>query len=102
MKKVEEFTNLGSVMINIGKLTQDHEERRAAATRAFGTLKCRLGGRGEVSLKMKKKIFNVVVLPVLLCIANAWALTRAEERTLDAFDVGMLRSIAGVRWDDFV
>ena len=48
------------------------------------------------------KIFNVVVLSVLLYGATSWALTRTEERRLDAFEMGMLRSIAGVRWDDFV
>ena len=42
MKTVEEFTYLGSVMASNGKFTQDIERRRAAATRAFGMLRCRL------------------------------------------------------------
>ena len=40
--------------------------------------------------------------PVLLYGATAWALTKTEERRLDAFEMGMLRSILGVRWDDFM
>ena len=102
MKQVEEFVYLGSVFTSDGKFLQDIERRRAGATRAFGTLKRRLWGRRDVSLKVKMKIFNVVVLPVLLYGATAWALTRTEERRLDAFEMRMLRSIMGVRWDDFI
>ena len=102
MKQVEEFVYLGSVFTSDGKFLQDIERRRAGATRAFGTLKRRLWGRRDVSLKVKMKIFNAVVLPVLLYGATAWALTRTEERRLDAFEMRMLRSIMGVRWDDFI
>ena len=35
-------------------------------------------------------------------IGFACALTRTEDRRLDSFEMSMLRSIAGVRWDDFV
>ena len=65
-------------------------------------LRCRLWGRREVSLKFKMKVFNDVVLPVLLYGATAWALTRTEERRQDALEMGILRSYPGVRTDDFV
>ena len=102
MKKVEEFTYLGSVVTSDGKCIQDIERRRAGATRAFGTLRQRLWNRREISRKVKMKVFNAIVIPVLLYGATAWAPTRTEERRLDAFEMGMLRSILGVRWDDFV
>ena len=102
MKQVEEFIYLGSVFTSDGKVMQDIERRRAGATRAFGTLRRRLWGRREVSLKVKMKVFNAIVLPVLLYGATAWALTRTEEKRLDAFEMRMLRSIAGVRWEDMV
>ena len=63
---MEEFANLGNVFTSDGKFTQDVERRRAGATRAFGTLKRRLWGRRDVSLKAKMKIFDAVLLPVLL------------------------------------
>ena len=66
MKQVEEFAYLGSVFTSDGKFTQDVERRRAGAIGALGTLKRRLWGRRNVSLKVKMKIFNAVVLPVLL------------------------------------
>ena len=48
------------------------------------------------------RIFNATVLPVLLYGATAWAMTRTEENRLNALEMGMLRSIVGIRWDDFV
>ena len=102
MKRVEEFTYLGSIITSDGKSIQDIERRRAGATRAFGTLRKRMWGRREISLKVKMKVFNALVIPVLLYGATAWALTKTEERRLDAFEMGMLRSILGVRWDDFI
>ena len=46
---------------------------------------------------MKIRVFSAVFLPVHLYGATALALTRTEERTLDAFEIGMLKTIAGVR-----
>ena len=102
MKQVEEFAYLRSVITSDGKFAQDIERRWAGATKAFGMLRRRLWGRIETSLKMKMKIFNAVVLPVLMQGAISLALTRTEERRLDAFEVGMLRCKVEVRWDDFV
>ena len=102
MKQVEEFIYLGSVFASDGRIIQDIERRREGATRSFGTLRRRLWGRREVSLKVKMKVFNATVLPVLLYGATARALTQTEERRLDAFEMRMLRNIAGVRWEDMV
>ena len=102
LKQVEEFIYLGSVFASDGRIIQDIERRRAGATRTFGTLRRRLWGRREVSLKVKMKVFNATVLPVLLYGATTWPLTQTEERRLDAFEMRMLRNIAGVRWEDMV
>ena len=97
MEQVEEFVYLGSVFTSDGKLTHDVERRWAGATTAFGSLKRRLWGRRDVSLKVKMKIFSAVVLPVLLYGASKWALTHTDERKLDAFEMRMLRNIMGLR-----
>ena len=102
MKVVDELTYLGSLMTSNGKFTQDIERRRAGATRELRMLRSRFWGRREKSFEVKMKVFNAVGLPVLLYDPVAWALTKSEERSLDEFEMGMLRSIAGVRWNDFV
>ena len=55
-----------------------------------------------MSLKVKMKIFNAIVLSVLMYGATSWALTRTEERRLDTFEMYMLKNIVRVRWDNFV
>ena len=54
-----------------GKLMQNIKRRRAGATRAFRMVKRRFWGRREVSLKVKIKIFNVVVLSDLMYRATS-------------------------------
>ena len=60
-------------------------------------LRQKIWGRREISLKIKIKIFNAFVLPVLLYDATVWTLTVAEERRLDAFEMCIMKSIAGIR-----
>ena len=76
MKQIEEFFYLDSVFTSDGKSIQDKERKRAGAEKAFGILKLRLWGRGDVSLNVKMKKFNVIVLSVLLYGATALALTK--------------------------
>ena len=47
--------------------------------------------------EIQMKMFNAVVLPVLLYGGTKWTLTRTEEKRLDAFDMGLLRTAAGMR-----
>ena len=49
-----------------------------------------LWGRREINLKVKTKIFKAVILPVLICVAISWVLTRMEESRLDVVEMGML------------
>ena len=56
-----------------------------------------MGPKRNYSLKVKLKIFNAIVLLILLYGATAWALTKTEEIGLDAVGMGMLWSIVGVR-----
>ena len=97
VKTVENFAYLGSMLASNGKLTQDIEKRRTTATRAFGMLRRRIWGRKEVRLKVKMKTINAIVLTVLLYGTTAWSLTRTEDKRLESFEIGMLRSIAGIK-----
>ena len=97
VKQLEELTYLGSVITSDGKYMLDIEKRRASATRVFGTLRQRIWGKREKCMYVKLKFFNAFVIPVQLYDATVWAPTRAEEKRLDAFEVGNLCSILGVR-----
>jgi len=102
LKQTEEYIYLGSAITSDGRHVRDMERRRAGAARAFGTMKRRLWGRREVSLKVKMKIYNAVVVPVLTYAASTWAMTRTEERKMDALEMKMIRTIMGIRWSNRV
>ena len=102
LKQTEEYIYLGSAITSDGRHVRDMERRRALAANAFGKMKQRLWGRREVSQKVKMKVFNAMVLPVLSYAASTWAMTRTEERKLDALEMRMIRTIMGIRWTDRV
>ena len=56
-------------------------------------------GRRAISSKVKMKIFNDVVLCVLLYGATEWAITRTEAKRLAASNMGKLRTIADLSLD---
>ena len=63
-------------------------------TRAFGTPRRRLWKRRDACLNVKMKVFDAIVLLVLLYSATAWATTPTESRSLNGFEMRMLRIIA--------
>ena len=92
---------MGSVVTADGRTTQNME-RRAGAKTDLESLRQQLWSRREINLNVKRKMFNAIVLPVLLYGATAWTVMLTEENWLNALEMGMLRSIVAIRWDDFV
>ena len=80
MKHVEEFNYLGSETSSDGKFMKDIEKRREAAARAFGMLRPRMWSRTEIILKVKMKVFNAIVLAVLMYGATTWVLINKNRR----------------------
>jgi len=39
-----------------------------------------------ISLPTKIRLYNVYIIPVIMCDADVWSLTVASQRCLDAFD----------------
>jgi len=52
--------------------------------------------------KTKIRVFNSLVLPVLLYGCETWTLTRNSRHRLNAFCTKSLRRILGYRWSDFI
>ncbi|KAI8511845.1 hypothetical protein Bbelb_109450 [Branchiostoma belcheri] len=55
-----------------------------------------------LSHQTKLRLYNSLVLSILLYGAETWTLTAAQERRLDAFDSKCQRRILGIRWHDRV
>jgi hypothetical protein len=94
---VSSFTYLGSI-ISSGKVsaTEDILVRIAKASATFGRLKAHLFRRDDVTRRVKLKIYNAVVLSILLYGSESWSLTRSDIGKLETFQMYCLRNILGV------
>ena len=58
--------------------------------------------RTGLSLQTKIRLYNALVISVLLYGSETWTLLKADERRLEAFHVNCQRRILGIRWLYFV
>ena len=55
-----------------------------------------------MSLQTKIRLYNAVVISVLLYGSETWTLLKADERRLEAFHMNCQRRILAIRWVHFV
>ena len=99
---VERFTYLGSVVHSDGGSDLDVTRRLGLAYGVMESLNQGVWRCRYLSRRTKIRVFNVLVLPVLLYGAETWTLTVDMRRRLNSFVTKSLRRILGYRWDDFV
>ena len=54
--------------------------------------------KSRLSLSTKLKLYNVCILPIMLCGSECWALSKADVRKIDALDQWCLRRILDICW----
>jgi len=59
-------------------------------------------GQSRLSLCTKLRLYNALVVSVLLYGAETWTLTKSDKQNLESFQMSCLRRILGIRWFDFV
>jgi len=55
-----------------------------------------------LSLQTKIRLYNALVISVVLYGSETWTLLKADERRLEAFHMNCQRRILGIRWLHFV
>ncbi|KAI8518900.1 hypothetical protein Bbelb_021570 [Branchiostoma belcheri] len=98
---VNKFNYLGSTITSDCKSSADIRIRVARAATAMANLS-KIWSDRRLSVHTKLRLYNSLVLSILLYGAEAWTLTSTQERHLDAFDAKCLRRILGIRWYDRV
>lgn len=98
---VDRFTYLGSTITSDCKSTTDVKVRVGRAATAMASLG-KIWSDRRLSVNTKLRLYNSLVLSILMYGAETWSLTTTQERHLDAFDTRCLRRILGVKWYDFV
>ena len=58
--------------------------------------------QSRLSLSTKLRLYNALVVSVLLYGAETWTLIKSDEQKLEAFQMSRLRRILGLHWFDFV
>ena len=102
LKRVNDFTYLGSTISNDGRIDSEITKRMAKASSAFGRLRTRLWNNHHVSIGVKCKIYRAIVLSTLLYGAESWTLYRSQVKKLHAFMMRHLRTIMRITWQDRV
>ena len=54
--------------------------------------------QAKLSLNTKLKLYNALILSVLLYGCEMWTLLKADKRKLEAFHMSFQRQILGVHW----
>ena len=75
--------------------------RIGLASNIFGRL-ANIWKRTGLSLQAKIRLYNTLVISVLLYGSETWTLLKADERRLEGFHMNCQRRILGIRWFHFV
>ena len=89
---VSKFKYLGVILTNENDIKEEIKSRLNSGNACYFSLHKLLSSR-LLSKKLKVKIYNTVILPVLLYECEAWFLTLKEEHKLRVFANKILRKI---------
>ena len=102
IEDVQSFKYLGSMINATGESSEEIRNRISSAWNVFLQLKNSLWKRSEISPRTKLRVYEAMVLSVLLYGCETWSLKAAEASNLDVFHHKCLRYILGIRLSDRV
>ena len=99
LEEVESFKYLGATISSDGKSLTEIKNRIALATGAISNLtvlwKCR-----KISFTVKFKLYNTLILSVLMYGCESWTLVAESERRLQAFEMKCFRRLLGISYKE--
>ena len=101
VERVDEFTYLGSIQSSDGYCRKDIKHRIALASSVMSSLK-NIWRDQRLSLSTKTRIYQALVLSVLLYASETWTISIADMRSLEAFHFKCQRQMLRIRWQDRV
>jgi hypothetical protein len=97
VETVESFVFLGSL---VPGTTDDVKRRIALASSSFGRLRQTVWNRGDVSRRLKMRLFQALIVPIAIYGAESWTLSVEDNGRLEVFEMRCLRAILGVTLRD--
>ena len=95
LEEVDCFKYLGSQVAADGGCERDVVHRMNEGYRAWGALKSVLSNR-RLGIKANKCLYEGVIVPTALYVAEAWGMRSAERRKVNVLEMKCLRSLVGV------
>ena len=92
LEQVKEFVYLGGVITEDAESTKDIRKRIGLASAMFGKLR-KLWRSNNISIRTKIRLYETLVIPVLLYGAESWCIRKDDERRLQAAEMGWLRGL---------
>ena len=100
LEEVESFTYLGSSIDKAGKASTEVDTRIEKGGRAYQMWRKKVFRSANLSKATKMRVFQTLVMSVLLYGAETWTITQKDLKKLRTFHLKCLRDILGVtRWD---
>ena len=101
IQEVDKFVYLGCEVRKDGNIRNEVGIRIGKACAAFKNME-KVWNENGISLRTKLKLFNSIVLSVLLYGCESWKGLREVENRVRRFESGCLRKILNIRWSDYV
>ena len=95
LNTVEQFIYLGGTITGDGSSEPDVKRRIGLASGVVHKLQ-KIWRSKQISVSTKKRVYECLVLSVLLYNSETWTLTAELKRKLDVFEAGSIRKIFGV------
>ena len=97
-----DFTYLGSIISSNCTIDRELTNRISRASAAFGQLKDRVYLNRNLKLTTKLRVYEAIVLSILLYSSETWTPYASQLRILNKFHMQCLRKMLGITWADRV
>ena len=95
IEEVKMFKYVGGIITTTGEVKEEIEQRIKTAGMAFGGLRSRLFGNRKMARNVKLRVYESLVLAILLYGSETWNIKAEEAKKLESFHMGCLRCLAG-------
>ena len=97
LENVDHFTYLGGIVTKTGGCDEDIKSRLGKARWQFNRMR-KIWNSPIFSIKTKVRLFNTIVISVLIYGCETWKMNEGDKKKLDSFQNNCLRKIMRIRW----
>lgn len=99
IEQVDGFRYLGTLFCSNRDSLKPIKERISIGYAALGRLS-KLWRDRHISLRLKFRLLNTIVIPAAIYGSESWILKQTEKNKLCAFEMNCLRRVLNIRWHD--